>query len=907
MASEPWHALEADEVLRRLGSSGEGLSDEEAEERLRRYGFNEVRRERRRSGVIAFLKQFTSFLVLILIASVAIALVAGLFSGEGEEYYDAVAIGAIILLNGALGFYQERKAERALEAVKRLAAPVATVIRKGVPRQVSSRLLVPGDLVEVETGSRVPADARLIDAVNLEVDESSLTGESEPVPKITQPLPAETPSVERMNTIFGGTLVTRGRGRAAVFATGMETEVGRIVHLIQQAEEEATPLQRELERLGKQLAVIFLALSALFFLMETVLRGEEFVETLLIAVSLAVAAVPEGLPAIVTITLALGVQNMARNRAVVRRLLAVETLGGVTTICTDKTGTVTRGELTVREILVPPRRYEVTGSGYIPLGSFLREGRETSPGGDQGLMLLLKAGALCSDAHLVEEKGGYSIAGDPTEGAVVVAAAKAGLDVRGLRERFERVGEIPFDSVRKMMTTLNTVDGGVAAYVKGAPEAVLERATRVLQDGVETELSEDSRRGLLGEAEAMASRGLRVLALAYRTLPEYKRGEPGEDVESSLTLLGLVGMMDAPRPEAVEAIKVCKRAGIRVVMVTGDHRGTALTVAAEVGIAPRNEPVVTGEELKRLSDSEVEDVARSVNVFARVDPEDKTRIVKALRRLGEVVAVTGDGVNDGPALKAADMGVAMGVRGTDVAKEASDMVLGDDNFATIVQAVRHGRIIYDNMSKFVLYLLSANIGEVLLLTVAVAANLPPPLAAVHLLWINLLTDGVPALALGVDQPADDVMQRGPAPKGKGILSRARLASLLIQGAVFCAVSLSFFEAHSMSSQESLRAARTSVFAAVTIFELIHSFNYRSPTLSVFSQSLRSYKWLGVAASASLALTLAAIYVPFLAPAFGTLPLPASEWPLILASSSSILIVFEVWKLLARRGVLPAPW
>jgi len=773
MTIENPHTMSIEEVLKKLKSNLKGLSEEEAKKRLEQYGLNELVAAKKISPLKIFLEQFKDVLVIILIIATVISMLIG-------EILEASVIMAIVFACVILGFTQEYRAEKALEALKKLAAPTATVLRNGRIMEIPAKEVVPGDIILIEAGDRIPADARLIEAIDLRVDEAVLTGESIPVPKSTEPLPeAKMPVADRRNMVFMGTHITYGRGKAVVTATGMNTEFGKIASMLQYVEEEKTPLQERLEHVGKWLGILCLvvcfAVAAL-----GIFRGLPPLEMFIWGVSLAVAAVPEALPAVVTISLAVGVQRMVKRNAIVRKLYAVETLGCVNVICSDKTGTITKNEMTVREIYVDDKIIKVTGSGFDIKGEFYAENNKINPKNMSDLSLVLRIGALCNNAQLETKSEETVFVGDPTEVALLVSAVKAGMDLKELNKKYPRVGELPFDSVRKRMTTIHiTPEGEKVAYVKGAPEVILQLCSHIYSNGEVKRLTEEKRQQLLEIVQEMASRALRVLAMAYRKLDKTENYGT-ETIEKDLIFVGLQGMIDPPREEVIPAMKLCQEAGIKVVMVTGDHKLTAVAVAKEIGLlkeTSEDKCVLTGAELDEISDEELEKIVDDISVYARVSPEHKVRIVNALKKRGYVVAMTGDGVNDAPAVKRADVGIAMGIKGTDVTKEASEMILADDNFATIVAAVEEGRGIYDNIKKYLMYLLSCNVGEILLMFVASLLGLPLPLLAIHILLINLTTDGLPAIALSIDPPDPDIMKRSPrdpresvfTPRIKGII------------------------------------------------------------------------------------------------------------------------------------------
>ena len=885
-----WHTLSVEETLKRLGSSMKGLSPEEARERLGKHGYNELRERPGRSVFSMFLDQLREFLVIILILA---AIVSGLLG----EWLDAGAIIAIVILNALLGTLQEFKAEKAMKALKQLAAPTARVLRGGKESTIPAREVVPGDVLLLEAGDRVPADARLLDAIELRCDESALTGESTPVPKQVHAIQKEKLYIgERANMVFMGTSLTYGRGKAVVVSTGMDTEMGKIAGLIQTTEEEATPLQVRLEQLGKQLGVAFLLISA-FVAVAGMLRGKGLLEMFLVGVSLAVAAIPEGLPAIVTITLALGLERMARKKAVVRKLPAVETLGCTSVICSDKTGTLTKNEMTVRRIFCGGKDYEVTGEGYEPKGTFVLDGRQVDPKKDAALSLLLRASVLCNNARL-EDGRGWRVIGDPTEGALVVAAMKAGLYQEKLAAQFPRVAELSFDSERKRMSTVHRSPSGLEAYVKGAPEILLGLCTHVFKEGRVEQLTDADRRLITKKNQEMAERALRVLAVAYRPVAEEVKFSV-ETIEHDLIFLGLEGMMDPPRPEVKKAVEVCKVAGMRPVMITGDHKLTAVAVARELGMLGEGAMVVTGEELDAMSDAELRNEAEHIAVYARVSPEHKQRIVKALKARGAVTAMTGDGVNDAPALKMSDIGVAMGITGTDVAKEAGDMVLLDDNFATIIAAVEEGRVIYDNIKKAVFYLLSCNIGELMVMFGAMLANLPLPLLPLQILWMNLVTDGLPALSLAAEPASKDLMHRPPRSPTEGVITRRNAISITSIALIMALGTLLLF-AFELANGPDEVYARTMAFTALVMFQHWFVLSARSETLTLRQLGFFSNKWMVFTFVSTIVMHAAIIYIEPLRNIFKTVPLSLEDWVLITAVSLTAFLVAEIAKVMRRR-------
>jgi P-type Ca2+ transporter type 2C len=808
--------------------------------------------------------------------------------GHGIE---AVAIAVIVLFAVLLGFVQEYRAERAIEALREMAAPTATALRDGTDIQVPARELVPGDIVLLHAGDKIPADVRLIEAINLQIEESALTGESVAVEKNTRPIAGADVSLgDRRNMGYAGTAATYGRGRAVVVATGMDTEFGKIATMLQTIETGRTPLQENLDKVGGLLARAAFVVVGIIVLLGLV-RGQDFIEMVIFGIALAVAVVPEALPAVVTISLAIGVQRMVKRNALMRRLAAVETLGSTSVICSDKTGTLTRDEMTARKVYVAGQMLAVAGAGYEPQGQFSVNGQIIDP--SEGLGLLLQAATLASDADIVRDEadGRWHVKGDPTEGALIVAAAKAGLTKADLEQRFPRVNEIPFTSETKRMTTLHSTPDGDIAYSKGAPEIILESCVRYLSPQGEERLDESGREEILDTARQMAGEALRVLAVAAKT------GTTIADAEQDMTLLGLIGMIDPPRPEAREALQTCEQAGIKVVMITGDHPMTAQAVANELGLL-RNGRVVTGAELEAMDEAQFAEQVEDIEVYARVSPAHKLRVVSALQDNGHIAAMTGDGVNDAPALKKADIGIAMGITGTDVTKEAADMTLTDDNFASIVAAVEEGRGIFGNIKKYLMYLLSSNIGEIGLMAGATLLGLPLPLSAVQILYVNLATDGLPALALAVDPPEDDLMKRKPRDPRTGIFTRPVVSLMVVGGVWSTIVNLSLF-IWALNSGRSTTEAMTMTFVSLVLIQFFKAYNFRSDRRSVLHKPFAN-KWLNLAIVWEFLLLLLIVYVTFLHRFFGTFSLTAIDWLIIFGLAFSILPVLEIAKWMVRR-------
>lgn len=869
-----------------------GLTLQETEQRRERYGENRLSEGEQISLLSLFFTQFRDFMVLVLMA-------ATLISGLLGEYTDAITIIAIIIVNGILGFLQEVRAERSLASLKELAAPTAHAIRDGQKVTIPAIDLVPGDIVMLESGDRVPADLRLLRTQALEVEESSLTGESMPVPKITETIEDIHASLgDRRNMAYMGTMVTRGKGIGVVVATGMDTEMGLIADLIQTAEDSETPLQRRLEQLGRILVYIALAITAVVVI-TGILRGHGIYEMFLAGVSLAVAAIPEGLPAIVTIALALGVQRMIKRRAIVRKLPSVETLGCATVICSDKTGTLTQNMMTVQQVWVGGRLYDVTGSGFQPEGDFKLSGKKVDPLRHGDLKRLLEIGVLCNNAELAgdrDSKNGWKVYGDPTEGALLVLASKAGIARTDMDSLEQRIDELPFDSTRKMMSVLTqTKQGDYFLLTKGAPDVLVDRCSHMLLDGRVVPMSTSLRKAIAQANESMAVSALRNLGIAYRPvrhLSDIKVPNPEKD----LIFIGLAGMIDPPRPEVYEAIRTCRRAGIKTVMITGDHQMTAEAIARQIGILPTNGRVINGKQLGMLTDSELKKRVEEIYVYARVSPEHKLRIVKALQENGHVVAMTGDGVNDAPAIKAADIGIAMGRTGTDVAKEASALVLSDDNFATIVAAIEEGRGIYDNIRKFVRYLLASNVGEILTMFLAMLAGLPLPLLPIQILWVNLVTDGLPAIALGVDPSEKNIMQKPPRNVKESIFSRGLGFKILSRGILIGLVTLAVFWMTYADDPANLAKAQTMAFATLVMAQLIQVFDCRSVEGGIFSRNIFENPWLIASVIVSAFLLGGVIYIEPLQPIFKTVPLNVIDWAWVLMAAG-----IPTFSLAARRA------
>ncbi|MGB9906511.1 MAG: calcium-translocating P-type ATPase, SERCA-type [Candidatus Saccharicenans sp.] len=887
--------MSPEEIASRLDTDlKRGLNSDQAAGLLQQYGYNQLQEARGRSPLKVFLDQFKSFLIWVLI-------VAAIISGFLGEWVDALAIIAIVVLNAILGFVQEYRAEKSLAALKKMAAPMARVIRDGELKQVPAREIVPGDLLELEAGDHVAADARVIyHTTNFAVHEAALTGESTPVFKTSVELEGEDiPLADRANMVYAGTSVSSGKARALVVATGMGTELGQIARMIQEISLETTPLQRKLEQFGRWIVFLCFFLVGLIFLLEW-LRGGELVQVFLTAVSLAVAAIPEGLPAVVTIALALGVQRMVKRHALIRKLPSVETLGAATVICSDKTGTLTKNEMTVKAVYADGHLFSISGTGYQPEGGFFLEDKPVNPEDFPGVMKTLVCGTLCNSARLAENQGWCRIVGDPTEGALLTLARKAGLDQESLEKAEPLLEEIPFDSERKMMTMIRKVGPEFIAYVKGAPDVLLKNCSHIFEGGHERPITQEDLNRLLQVNESLARQALRVLGCAYRHLPAYPEKLEAQAIEKDLVFAGLVAMIDPPRPEVVQAIAACKKAGIKPVMITGDHKVTALAIARELGMLEEGALAISGEELDDLKPEEYQERVEKIQVYARVSPEHKLRIVRAWKNKGEVVAMTGDGVNDAPAVKEADIGVAMGITGTDVTKEVSDMVVTDDNFASIVAAVEEGRAIYDNIKKFVHYLLSCNLAEIMVMFASSLIGWPVPLLPIQILWVNLITDSFPALGLGFDPPDPGIMSRPPRRPDEPIIDRRRAGLMSIQGIFMAACALLAFSYVLFVEKEGIERARTAAFIVLSVSQLFHAFNCRSQMKSVFALGIFSNLNLVIAFLVSLSLQLSVVYLPSLQKIFKTQNLSLFDWSLVLVLSSLPLWGMEAVKLLNKK-------
>jgi Ca2+-transporting ATPase len=920
ITSKSWHAIEIEETLQALNAKETGLSQEEAQKRLQEFGPNELKKEKGKSPIKLFVEQFADILIVILLIATGLSIYLG-------ELIDAVVIIAIVMACAILGFVEEYRSEKALEALKKMTAPTAMVLRDGKEIKVQTSEIVPGDIILLYTGDKVPADARLIEAINLKIDEASLTGESSPVNKYVKPLPEDTPLPDRRNTVFTGTVVVYGRGKAVITSTGMNTEFGKIAKMVQVTEEEETPLEKRMASVGKWIGILSIAVC-LTVAVIGIFEGRNPLDMILWGVSLAVAAVPEALPAIVTGALAVGMYRMAKVNTIVRRLPAVETLGCTSVICSDKTGTMTKGEMTVQRIYTNDKALKVSGVGYEPEGEFLFEDKKIDPAQEDELVTLLKVAILCNDAKLEKETETerWIVKGDPTEGALVVAAAKAGLWKEELEKEAPRIGEIPFSSERKCMTTAHIVSGKKKiAFMKGAPEIVLEKCTKIFVNGKVRKITRDDRTEILKVNEAMAMQALRNLGFAFRELPESMETFD-EKIENDMIFVGIMGMIDPPREEVKDAIYLCRKAGIDVVMVTGDHKLTAIAVAKELNLLSENEyegKVLTGGEFDKISDEKLNEMVENIVIYARVSPEHKMRIVKAWKAKGKVVAMTGDGVNDAPALKMSDIGVSMGITGTEVTKEASDMVLTDDNFASIVKAVKEGREIYGNIKKYLTYLLRCNVMEILVMFIVMvgvpyiagAAYHADPsqdpksspllaLTAIQLLWVNLTTDGLPAIALGVDPGDPDLMERKPRDPNESVFTRDVKVYLTIVPILMTALLLFGYFYYEpwrgiVNGKDMLTEARTQLLTAMILMELANAISARSLTYSVFKVGVFKNRFLWYAILSSFGLQLLVLYSP-LQTVFGVTSPEPLDWAFAILFTAITFGSLEMGKYIASK-------
>jgi len=883
-----WHNLSVADALEKLGSSRSGLTGEEAGERLRRHGPNELTEKGKTPAVIVFLRQFASPLIYILLIAVLVEFFIM------HKATDAAVIMVVLTINAVIGFVQEMRTERAMEALKKLAVPHARVIRSGSVADTVAAHLVPGDVILLEAGDKVPADARLIESASLSIDESILTGESVPVEKFTEAIEGEAAVADMGNMVHMGCAVVNGRGYAVVTATGMNTEIGTITARIQDVKPPPTPLQRNVSRLGRYIGILVLTIITILII-TGLFQGYTFDELFALAIAAAVSAIPEGLPVMVTVVLALGIRRMAQRNALIRKLPAVETMGAVNVICSDKTGTLTESEMTVRNMYIAGRSIDVTGAGYRPDGEFLESGVKLESVGDDDLLLALRICALCNDSSLRLEEGKYRLMGDPTEGALLVAALKGELSQDALQKEQPRLAELPFSSEKRYMATLHPcVDGKAITFVKGAEDRILALSRRVLEKGQVVDLTPDKRAEIERINLAMASRALRVLALAYADCSPAPEKLSHEFLDGSLILVALVGMIDPPRAEAKKAVADCKAAGIKVMMITGDQTATATAIASELGLPGGD--ALTGLELDALSDDEIKERIEHISVFGRVEPMHKLRIVDTLKSKGYTVAMTGDGVNDGPALRSADIGIAMGIKGTDVAREAADMVLTDDNFASIVSAVEEGRVIFSNIRRSVFYLLSTSIGELFLYIAAIIAGMPLPLVAVQILWVNLVTDGVCTIPLGMEPKHSNVLAEPPRRAKSGILYNGMLWRIIFMALIMSMITFSIF-GWSLAGA-GLEKARTIAFTLLVAFQWFNALNARSDRQSIFRLGFFSNRPLIGGIALAVLLQIMVIYLPPLQQVFYTVPLDLSDWGLIVLIALTLLAIDELRKLIA---------
>ncbi|MBU0627849.1 MAG: calcium-translocating P-type ATPase, PMCA-type [Nanoarchaeota archaeon] len=882
---EDYYSIDIKELMKQLKTSEKGLTTKEAQKRTEQYGLNEIEEKKQISPFKIFFSQFASFIVYVLIAALVISIITG-------EKIDAIVIGFILILNAVMGFIQEYKAEKAIEALKKMASLKAKVLRDGKEQKIQTSQLVPGDIIILETGDKVPADARLIEITDIQTQEAALTGESLPVKKAIGTLDEKTPVADRYNMVFSSTIVTKGKAKAVITSTGMNSEIGKIAELIQKTEETITPLQEKLEHMGKFLGIAVIIIAAIVFLVGILRAKLTPLDMLIASIALAVAAIPEGLPAVVTISLALGVQRMVKRNALVRKLHSVETLGSTTVICSDKTGTLTCNEMTVRKIYANNETIDVTGEGYSPKGNFHINNKKIDP---KECSLLLQAGALCNDARFTNKEN----LGDPTELAIIISAEKAGLKKDQLEKKYPRTGEIQFTSERKLMSTFHKIGNKKVIYSKGAPEVILKACNRILINGKIRQLKGSERYNILKINEKFAESALRVLGFAYNE---------GSSTEKDLIFLGLQAMMDPPRPEVREAINKCKKAGIKVVMITGDHITTAKAVAKELGISGK---AIEGKDIDKIKNLEKE--VEGITIYARVNPEHKSKIIDALRKNDHIISMTGDGVNDAPALKKADIGIAMGITGTDVSKEASHMILVDDNFASIVNAIEEGRTIFDNIKIFLIYLLSGNSGELLSVFIAILVGLPLPLLALQILWINVVTETIIAISLSKEPPEDDLMSRPPKKNKEQLLNRKDVWWMICIALLISIGTLSIF-VYSLTKtgwhftdkldlanpSKGYTYALTMAFNTFVLFQIFNVFNCKSPRKSVFFKEFYNNKWLLAAISIALALQIAVIYSPYLNILLKTTPLALTDWILSVIVASSVLWFGELLKLIGLK-------
>lgn len=903
-----WYKQSKEELLSSLSTNMDtGLTNDEVQKRLEKYGTNELKEENKKSFLSKIIAQFSDFLILILIGAAAISIVVG-------ETKDAIVILAIVVVNALLGIYQEGKAEKALEALKKMASPNAKVIRNGHIEVIPASTLVPGDIVSLDAGDIIPADLRLVESSNLKIEEASLTGESVPVEKDSNKGFTDDMSLgDRINMAYMSTSITYGRGKGVVVETGHGTEIGKIATLIQSYEDELTPLQKQLNQLGKFLGLTTIFVCIAVFVMG-LLQGRDILEMFMVAISLAVAAIPEGLPAIVTIVLSIGMSKMVKRNAIVKKLLAVETLGSTTVICSDKTGTLTQNEMTVVKVFTDGKILDVTGTGYDPVGEFKLEENNISADDIGDLQTLLSIAALVNDADLDKTQEGYKVIGDPTEGALITLAGKGKITRKNINSEYPRIEEIPFDSGRKMMTTFheNYLPNKIVSFTKGAPDIIIDKCSHISIDGKVKEFDDNLKKEVLHVNSFFSRDALRVLAFAYKEYNTLPTDISPDSNEVNMTFVGLVGMIDPARPEAKDAIAKCKEAGIQTVMITGDYKETAFAIAKELGMAESIDQAMMGAELNDISDEKLQEVVKDVKVYARVSPEHKVRIVSALKANGEITAMTGDGVNDALALKKADIGVSMGITGTDVAKNTAEMILTDDNFASIVSAVEEGRIIFSNIKKFVYFLLSCNIGEILLVFTSILLGWNVPLLPIQLLWLNLVTDSFPALALGVEKGEPDIMQQQPRDSKEAIINRSMMFSILLQSIAVAGGSLLAYywgmhhypiqyDALGNVIEASLVPARTITFATLITAELLRAYSSRSQKHTLFKIGFFTNRSMVYSTLFAFLLLLVVLYVPFMQDIFYTFPLGLLDWEIVLSFAFIPLVVGELGKVIFKKN------
>jgi len=878
-----WHSLEINEVFNELNTSITGLNIEESKARLNTYGFNELIAKGKTHPIKLLLAQFKSILILMLLGAIIISIIT-------DHVIDALIILIIVLFSAVLGFSQEYRAENALEALKKMLSPFSTVIRNGQEGEIPAKEIVPGDIIVVKDGDIIPADARVIQSINLQVSEASLTGESMPVRKITEKLDGNISLLERKNILFSGTGATYGKGKGVVFATGMKTEFGKIAKQVTTIIKEKTPLERRTKELGKWFGIIALIIIITIIIIGS-LGGIDFISILLFGIALAVAAVPEALPAIVIGSLAIGMYKMAKNNALVRKMSAVETLGSTTIICSDKTGTLTKGEMTVRKIYLENELIDISGIGYDPKGELeIKNGDILT---EKSFNLFFQGLLLCNDAELKQKEHVWNIRGDPTEGALIVLASKAGFSHSDIKEKFPRVNEFPFSSERKRMTTIHSLnENEYIVFLKGATEVVLDKCNHFYKGDIINDLNESQKKNILLKTEEMAKGALRVLAIACKIIPHSDKFLEGEAIEKDMIFLGLVGMIDPPRKEVIEAVKTCKKVQIKPIMITGDHKLTAMAIGKEIRIYQEGDLAISGDDLEQLSDQEFEKIVEKVTIYARATPSHKLKIVQAWKKKGQVVAMTGDGVNDAPALKQANIGIAMGITGTEVTKEAADLILTDDNFATIIKAIEIGRETYDNIKKYVTYLLQANLVEIFVLSIAVLAGLPLPLLPIHILYINLATDGLPAMALGVSPPDPDIMERPPRPPNESIFTKDvksfLLRALLLEVPILLVIFI-------VSLPLGLEIARTRLFLIFIFFELTIALNCRSLKYNVWEA--KPHKFLILSILWEILLLIILLNIPIVRGIFGVTVIGYIEVFLIVFTCLVVFITIELTKLL----------